>query len=58
MEEDVPHDDEYVEIHGDDAEVLSNGQVASDGNEGPGHSLIRNTLSGVSHIFGTYEKLT
>ena len=45
-----------MEIHGEDAEVLSDGQVASDGDEGPGHSPIRNTLSGVSHIFGTHKE--
>ena len=57
MEEDAPHDDEYMEICGGDAEVLSNGQAASNGDEGPGHSPIRNTLSGVSHIFGTHEEM-
>ena len=40
MEEDVPHDDEHADIHGDDAEVLSNSQVASDGDEDPGCSPI------------------
>ena len=39
-EEDTPCNDEYVEIHGGDAEVLSDGQAASDGDEGPGHSPI------------------
>ena len=57
VEEDAPHDDEYVEISGGDAEVLSDGQVASDGDEGPGHSPIRNTLSSVSHVFGTHEEM-
>ena len=56
MEEDAPHDDEYAEICGDDAEVLTNGQAASDGDEGPGHSPMQNTLSGVSHIFGTHKE--
>ena len=44
VEEDAPHNDEYMEICGDNAEVLSDGQVASNGDEGPGHSPIRNTL--------------
>ena len=56
MEEDAPCEDEYVEVCEGDAEVLSNGQVASNGNEGLGHSLIQNTFSGVSHIFGTHEE--
>ena len=56
MEEDAPHNDECAEICGDDTEVLSNGQAASDGDEGPGHSPIQNTLSSVSHIFGTHKE--
>ena len=52
----LPHDDEYTEICEGDAEVLSKGQVASDGDEGPGHSQLQNTLSGVSHVFGTHEE--
>ena len=56
-EEDAPHDDEYAEICGGDTEVLSDGQAASNGDEGPGRSPIRNTLSGVSHIFGTHEEM-
>ena len=55
-EEDAPHDNEDAEICGEDAEVLSDGQVASDGNEDSGHSPIRNTLSGVSHIFGANKE--
>ena len=55
-EEDTPHNDEYAEIREGDGEVLSNGQVASDGNEAPGHSALWNTLSGVSHVFGTHEE--
>ena len=57
VEEDAPHNDEYVEICGGNAEVLSDGQAASDGDEGLGCSPIRNTLSGVSHIFGTHEEM-
>ena len=56
MEEDAPHDDEYAEIHEGYAEVLSDSQAASDGDEGPGHSPPQNTLSGVSHIFGSHEE--
>ena len=55
-EEDTPHDDEYAEIHEGDGDVLSDGQAASDGDEGPGHSPPWNTLSGVSHVFGTHEE--
>ena len=55
-EEDAPQEDEYMEICGGDAEVLSNSQVASDGDEGPGCSPTRNTLFGVSHIFGAHEE--
>ena len=51
MEEDAPCEDEYGE-----AEVLSDGQVASDGDEGQECSPIQNTLSGVSHIFSTHEE--
>ena len=57
VEEDAPRNDEYMEISGDGAEVLSDGQVAPDGDEGPGCSPIRNTLSGVSHIFGAHEEM-
>ena len=57
MKEDAPHNDEYMEICGDDAAVLSDGQAASDGDEGPGCSPIQNTLSGVSHIFGVHEEI-
>ena len=45
-----------MEIREDDTEVLSNGQVASDGDEGQDCSPIRNTLSGVSHVFGMHEE--
>ena len=55
-EEDAPHNDEYAEICGDDTEVLSDGQAASDGDEGPSHSPMQNTLSSVSHFFGTHEE--
>ena len=56
MEEDAPHEDEYAEARKGEAEVLSDGQVASAGNEGQDCSPIQNTLSGVSHIFGTHEE--
>ena len=56
VEEDAPHDDEYAEIREGDGDVLSEGQAASDGDEGPGHSPLQNTLSGVSHVFGTHEE--
>ena len=56
MEEDVPCEDEYAEAHESEAEVLSNGQAASNSNEGQDHSPIGITLSGVSHIFGMHEE--
>ena len=30
--------------------------MASDGDEGLGHSPMQNTLSGVSHVFGIHEE--
>ena len=45
-----------MEVGKGDAEVLSDGQVASDGDEGQGHAQIQNTLTGVSHVFGTHEE--
>ena len=56
VEEDTPHKDEYAEVCVGDAEVLSDSQAASDGDEGLGRSPIQNTLSGVSHIFGAHEE--
>ena len=37
-------------------EVLSDGQVASDSDEGQGCAPIQNTLTGVSHAFGKHEE--
>ena len=56
VEKDAPCEDEYAEVCEDNAEVLSNGRAGSEGYEGPGHSPIQNTLSGVSHVFGTHEE--
>ena len=58
MEENTPHKDEYAEVCGGNAEVLSDGQAASDGDEGPGYSPIQNTLSGISHIFMCMRRMT
>ena len=55
-EEDAPCEDEDAEVGKGDAEVLSDGQAVSDGNEGQGHAQFQNTLTGVSHIFGTHEE--
>ena len=55
-EEDAHSKDEDAETDMGDAEVLSDGQAASDGDEGQGHTPIQNTLTGVSHIFGTHEE--
>ena len=57
-EEDAPCNDEYVEVCDGNAEVLSDGQAASDGDKGPGHSPIWNTLFGVSHISACMRRLT
>ena len=35
---------------------MSDGQVASDGEEGQGCPQIQNTLTGISHIFGMHEE--
>ena len=55
-EEDAPCEEEDVEASKGDAEVLSDGQVASNGNEGQRHAHIQNTLTGVSHVFGMHEE--
>ena len=55
-EEDAPCEDEDVEASKGNAEVLSDGQVASNGDEGQGHSPTQNTLTGVSHVFGMHEE--
>ena len=39
-----------------DAEALSDGQTASDGDEGQGCAQIQSTLTGVSHVFGMHEE--
>ena len=52
-EENAPCEDEDAGVREGNAEVLSDGQVASDGDEGQGHAQIQNTLTGVSHVFGT-----
>ena len=39
-----------------EVEVLSDGQAVSDGKEGQGCPQIQNTLTGISHVFGTHEE--
>ena len=56
-EEDAPCEDEDVEAGKGDAEVLSNGQEASDGEEGQGRPQVQNILTGVSHVFGMHEEM-
>ena len=51
-EEDTPCRDEDAEVGKGDIEVLSNGH----GDEGQGCVPIQNTLTGVSHVFGTHEE--
>ena len=53
-EEDAPCKDEDVESGKGEVEVLSNGQVASDGEEGQGCPQIQNTLTGISHVFSMH----
>ena len=55
-EEDAPCEDEDAEASKGKAEVLSDGQAASDGEEGQGHTQIQNTLTGISHIFSMHEE--
>ena len=55
-EEDAPCKDEDAEAGKGEVEVLSNGQVVSDGKEGQGHPQIQNALTGISHIFSTHEE--
>ena len=55
-EEDAHHDDEHAEIHEGNDEVLGDGQVASDGEDGQGGFPTQNTHSSVSHVFGTHEE--
>ena len=55
-EEDVPREDEDAEVGKGDIKVLSNGQVASDGDKGQGRTPIQNTLTGVSSVFSTHEE--
>ena len=45
-----------MEVGKGDAEVLSDSQAASDGDEGQGCAQIQNTLPGVSHIFGMHKE--
>ena len=54
-EEDAPHEDENTEAGKGEVEVLSNSQVASDGEEGQGCPQIQDTLTGISQVFGTHE---
>ena len=56
QEEDAPCKDEDVEASKGEAELLSDGQVASDGEEGQGCTQTKNTLSGISHIFSMHEE--
>ena len=55
-EEDIPCEDEDAEASKGEAELLSDGQAASNGEEGQGCTQTQSTLTGVSHIFGTHEE--
>ena len=54
-EEDAPCEDENAEAGKGEVEVSSNGQAASNGEEGQGHPQIQDTLTGISQVFGTHE---
>ena len=51
-EEDIPGEDENTEADKSRVKTSSNCQVASDGKECP-HT--QDTLTGISHVFGTHE---
>ena len=55
-EEDTPCEDEDAEAGKGDAEVLSDSQAVSDGEEGQGCAQVQNTLTGISHVFGMHEE--
>ena len=55
-DEDTPCEDEDAEADKGDAEVLNDGQAASNGNKGQGQAQIQSTFTGVSHVFGMHEE--
>ena len=50
-----PHEDENTEADKGEVEVSSDGQAASNGEEGQEHPQIQDTLTGISQVFGTHE---
>ena len=54
-EEDTTSEDKNAEVDKGGAETSSNGQVASDGEEGQVHPQTEDTLTGISQVFGTHE---
>ena len=50
-----PHKDENAEAGKGEVEVSSDGQMASNGEEGQGCSQIQDTLTGISQVFGMHE---
>ena len=54
-EEDDAGEDENAEADKDGVKTSSNGQVASDGEEGQEHPQTQDTLTGISQVFGRHE---
>ena len=54
-EEDVTGEDENTEADKGGVKTSSNGQVASDGEEGQEHLHTQDTLTGISQVFGRHE---
>ena len=53
-DEDAPHEDENTKADKGEAETSSDGQVASNGEEGQEHPQTQDTLTGISQVFGTH----
>ena len=53
--EDAAGEDENTPADKGEAKISSNGQAASDGKEGPECPQTQDTLTGISHVFGTHE---
>ena len=54
-EEDATSEDESAKVDKGGVETSSDGQVASDGEEGQVHPQTQDTLTGVSQVFGTHK---
>ena len=54
-EEDAPNEVENAEANKGEAETLSDGQAASNGEEGQQCPQTQDTLTGISQVFGMHE---